>query len=84
MPPEQTIEEVCVENREKLLSLGDDILFNARMHSVFGEERTQAEPYKQDDMQENLMLAYRHIEDARMRLGKVMQAHDGGTSVYPK
>lgn len=28
----------------------------------------------------NLTLAYRHIEDARMRLGKVYQARDGGIS----
>lgn len=28
----------------------------------------------------NLTLAYRHIEDARMRLGKVFQALNGGVS----
>lgn len=32
----------------------------------------------------NVMLAYRHLEDARMRLGKVIQAEDGGVSVYDK
>lgn len=32
----------------------------------------------------NIMLAYRHVEDARMRLGKMIQAVDGGTSVYPR
>lgn len=32
----------------------------------------------------NIMLAYRHLEDARMRLGKVIQAQDGGKSVYDK
>ena len=32
----------------------------------------------------NIMLAYRHVEDARMRLGKVIQAMDGGVSVYDK
>ena len=32
----------------------------------------------------NVMLAYRHLEDARMRLGKVLQAMDGGVSVYDK
>lgn len=32
----------------------------------------------------NIMLAYRHLEDARMRLGKVIQAEDGGVSVYDK
>jgi hypothetical protein len=30
------------------------------------------------------MLAYRHLEDASMRLGKAIQAMDGGTSVYDK
>ena len=32
----------------------------------------------------NIMLAYRHVEDARMRLGKVIQAMSGGVSVYDK
>jgi hypothetical protein len=32
----------------------------------------------------NAMLAYRHLEDASMRLGKVLQALDGGVSVYDK
>lgn len=32
----------------------------------------------------NVMLAYRHLEDASMRLGKVIQAVDGGVSVYDK
>jgi hypothetical protein len=32
----------------------------------------------------NVMLAYRHLEDASMRLGKVIQALDGGASVYDR
>jgi len=32
----------------------------------------------------NLTLAYRKLEDASMRLGKVLQAYDGGVSVYDK
>lgn len=32
----------------------------------------------------NVMLAYRHLEDASMRLGKCIQALDGGISVYDK
>lgn len=32
----------------------------------------------------NIMLAYRHTEDARMRLGKVFQALDGGKSPLPR
>lgn len=36
------------------------------------------------EMIANLMLSYRHLEDASMRLGKAIQAHDGGMSVYDK
>ena len=32
----------------------------------------------------SLMLAYRHLEDASMRLGKAIQHIDGGVSVYDK
>jgi len=32
----------------------------------------------------NITLAYRHLEDARMRLGKAVQALDGGASCYPR
>lgn len=36
------------------------------------------------EMKANIMLSYRHLEDARLRLGKALQAEDGGTSVYDK
>lgn len=39
---------------------------------------------QRDEMHANILLAYRHLEDARMRLGKVVQAYDGGESCYPK
>ncbi len=32
----------------------------------------------------NLVLAYRHLEDASMRIGKAIQAADGGVSVYDR
>lgn len=32
----------------------------------------------------NMMLAYRCLEDASMRLGKAIQAADGGVSVYDR
>ena len=37
-----------------------------------------------DEMHANITLAYRHLEDAAMRLGKAVQAYDGGKSVYPR
>lgn len=39
---------------------------------------------KGEEMEENLILAYRHLEDARMRLGKAVQAFDGGKSCYSR
>ena len=36
------------------------------------------------EMIANIMLAYRHLEDASMRIGKAIQAHDGGVSVYDR
>jgi hypothetical protein len=32
----------------------------------------------------NLIIAYRHLEDARMRIGKAIQAYDGGISAYKR
>jgi hypothetical protein len=43
-----------------------------------------AAPADRGEMLANATLAYRHLEDARMRLGKVIQAYDGGVSVYDK
>lgn len=36
------------------------------------------------EMVANIMLTVRHLEDARMRLGKVIQAKNGGVSCYDK
>lgn len=36
------------------------------------------------NMKANLTLAFRHLEDARMRLGKAMQAYQGGISILDK
>lgn len=48
------------------------------------EEFMNEEPGKadHDEMHANVQLAYRHLEDAAMRLGKAIQAYDGGASVY--
>lgn len=38
--------------------------------------------HETSEMAANLQLAYRHLEDARMRIGKAVQAYDGGQSCY--
>ena len=51
-------------------------------------EITKSEPAPEGadkgEMIASLMLAYRALEDARMRMGKAIQAHEGGESVYDK
>ena len=78
---ELTMEEVCNNGREAIGKLAKLIKL-AKVNSFFGNE--QEYPDQHGEMLANLTLAYRHLEDARMRLGKVIQAKDGGASVYDK
>jgi hypothetical protein len=48
------------------------------VRALLGDGMTESEAIA------NVMLAYRHLEDASMRLGKVIQALDGGVSVYDR
>ncbi len=41
-------------------------------------------PFFNAEAMANMVLTYRHLEDANMRLGKAIQALDGGVSVYDK
>lgn len=72
------IKDTCFGYRETILDIGSNIrlLFE---HPAFSDKSDN-----HGEMKANIMLAYRHLEDARMRLGKVIQAYDGGTSCYPK
>ncbi len=56
------------------------IVLAMKRHPYFDGEQKVGENH--GEMIANIMLSYRHLEDARMRLGKVYQAKDGGTSVY--
>lgn len=67
------IEKVQIESfRRELKPIADDLANYGRQGDPRGE------------VMANIMLAYRHLEDASMRLGKVIQALDGGISVYDK
>ena len=46
--------------------------------------RDEARAHPNGEVGANVTLAFRHLEDASMRLGKVLQALDGGVSVYDK
>lgn len=78
MPP---FEEVAKLNRGLIKGIAKEV---KAMHDH--EQFLLYEPSKPDyeEMHANIQLAYRHLEDAAMRLGKAIQAFDGGLSVYDK
>ena len=78
---EQTIKDKANDLRAEVLKLGNEV--NAlHKHAAFGNEQSSAGQHS--EMHANITLAYRHLEDARMRLGKVIQASEGGVSCYDK
>ena len=72
MAEELDLKEQCFQMREALLPF-------ERMRAL-----PVAFPDAPAEAKANLMLAFRHLEDCRMRLGKVVQALDGGKSVYSR
>ncbi len=61
-----------------------------RIAETLNDERREAREYEARDGEDrgeviaNLTLAFRHLEDASMRMGKAIQARDGGVSVYDR
>jgi len=85
---ELTIEDQCAEMRTEIQGLKQQVV-DAQGHSSFCDDDVQLPSpnipaSRQGNMKANLTLVFRHLEDARMRLGKVMQAHQGGVSILDK
>ena len=81
MPQPRSLEERCDYFRLVIKDTGTQVkkLLN---HSTFeGEQMFEGQ---HSEMKANIMLAYRHLEDARMRIGKVMQQIQGGVSKFDK
>lgn len=72
------IEQTAEEIRGQLEIIGNHLL--AEQKSAKDVTYDVKEGEDRGEVVANLMLAYRHIEDARMRLGKVYQARNGGIS----
>ena len=72
------IKQKCDNLRTGVKDLADEIL------ELKKDPHFKAKNPSNSEMLANIMLAYRHLEDARMRLGKVIQAYDGGVSCYDK
>lgn len=76
------IEEIY-QCREVLQEIGQRIR-DVRLRDDFFPLEDSAESGNMMDMADNVELSYRHVEDAKMRLGKVMQAFNGGKSINPR
>jgi hypothetical protein len=74
-------DERCFEARGMIKAWAKNVIA-LKSHPVFEEEIPQWQD--RGEMIANVVLAYRHMEDAAMRLGKAIQAFDGGKSVYDK
>lgn len=77
---ELPLKERCFRVREKIEEIKKHTasLTGSDFFLVPGELGQHAE------IRDNIKLAYRHLEDAKMRIGKVIQAIDGGESCYPR
>ena len=71
-----------VLSRRKLIKEIAYSVKRLKEHPTFEDETPKGRD--EGEIMANIMLAYRHLEDASMRLGKVLQANDGGVSVYDK
>ena len=78
---EPTLQTVCNRLRVEIqgIALSTNLLLD---HSDMKAEQEYAG--QRSEMKANVMLAYRHLEDARMRVGKILQAADDGISILDK
>ena len=84
-PTYQDVEfkDLMEQFRSELKEFGKKVLLSKQHKSIVlsdGGDSSLDRP----EMIANIILSYRHIEDAIMRLGKAIQAHDGGVSIYDK
>jgi hypothetical protein len=86
---EETLKAECDSLRKEIHMLGE------RTRLLMKHQEVNLDPTSEkfglmevsqslSEMRDNIVLAYRHLEDAGMRIGKVLQAQDGGTSIYDK
>lgn len=73
--------QICNDLRSVIKGIGDNVKA-LKDHEEFKNE--DAYKGQHGEMIANIMLAYRHLEDARMRVGKILQAADDGVSILDK
>jgi len=81
---EENLEKRCEMLRGDIRDIGT-VVKELMTHNTFkGQVSTELFIGQHAEMKANIMLSYRHLEDARMRLGKVMQQIQGGVSIFDR
>lgn len=80
---EEDIKEQCDIFRHEIKRIGDHVKALMK-HPDLDVMVKQTYDGQHNEMKANIMLAYRHLEDARMRVGKILQAADDGVSILDK
>jgi hypothetical protein len=81
MSNEDTLKDICDSARSCLKGI-EITIRKLEAHPEFACE--QSYKGQHGEMLAQAKLAVRHIEDARMRLGKVLQYSGDGVSIYDK
>ena len=75
------------ETSEKCFKLREEISKISKTLKDFSDElktRVSVSTEDKGEMIANSILAFRHLEDASMRIGKVLQAKNGGVSILSR
>ncbi len=78
MEAETDFAGACSFARMNTKKLGDEL----KNIIDFAKKHPEIEGLDKGEMIENATLAYRHCEDVSMRLGKAIQAFEGGKNIY--
>jgi hypothetical protein len=85
---EMSFNDWCSTLRNEIKRVGREVkslYAKTEAGGEWAEPATDVEPEGlRTEMIANVILCYRHLEDSAMRLGKAIQAKDGGKSVYDK
>ena len=76
---EKTFDEILVDFRSKIKELAFEVK-NTKEFKSNDDDTDGVEDV--GEIIANLTLAYRHLEDASMRIGKTIQARNSGVSVF--
>jgi hypothetical protein len=76
--PPNHFDDVAKKFRAKIKELAHHLKADLR---YVAEGLPDGQVHDIHEVDANITLAYRHLEDAAMRLGKAIQARDGGVSI---